>query len=1449
MRETDVQIALEDSIRNESPEMKQELALFEAQKRNQGSATTEHDTSQVQRKTKSEHGLPKDEATKIYYRRKHPRPDPKVRTHSHEFPNKKKQNIHQVDLETDREATVSERSEAKSDISVLLDQFQTTSDENYLKEAVAIVSTTTQPELVHTLFSSLKTSEVMKEKLHLLSPLIERFSFSDADDDPVTQAVNEEIDENRDILVEAIVKDLTVKHEPNLLLNFKYYHDRENKWEKIKHMEVKETEEEWTYLDMDQWNKEAVDRLLKEVDRSLADNDDFTLEDCVKFGLENLIPETFAKNVEFEYQYAIDKYYSAHRNYVGFTFFKSLAPKEEKLLQGELLQRVIYLKTLRRRKDKDTEMLSEKGTENEKEDDSDLLLVSSKYEDCLRYDRLDILNTLAEATGIPADADPFKKLLLKNPDFSSPIPYEISPELLEEHFSRDIQKRTIKEYQRIYAITHCDDFYEKKIEEYEKASKDTSKFDIPSLTREYTDKAKSELIHLAAAFATEQKNNPEKYRDLRTKILATEKDQNEFLDNNLTTALLFLERQGDEGIVPIMKTIITDRVKERTEKGNNAAKENIYVETLTRIISQSAKDALLELSTAHDLNWSSREKILTNLIEVRNLFPIDLEDFLSTQLYDKGEKFDWDLLSFYQSIHKISNWDVREKSEQKFVEAIQLALTQGKDLNSLCFQLCPSVPKTDFTQLYLFTEGDPTLLEKFNALYEQTKKSAQRDSLLAGITYSLDLSIEAKRTLTETLKGISFSSENSAGMISEIIKGITILHTIKNQTGKETIHSYANKHYDSLSELQQAIYNDLADNLQSIFPHDSIRISGEKFKEITDNWGTIEPLIVYQQKILAEDYVGVAKFVTEMVEHFDPPAYKEWQKWRYDLNNPIVNKAIGYLSPEERVLWQSNYFTDMGEVITNFTSEDKPQQITSLLQNAIIQSHIYSPEVNNFASKEKKNIQIELSKIMNELNHENEKEILTQQLLSFKKEKDILEQWFLLDEEKRQLLWFEKNQDQWKIKEDRRQKERESLGLTAETIEEEKKDLEVKLETKIPVIKEYTTKIKEIRIKYGKQQPSNEDARKTLKDQRENEEEVLARSLLGENYRQDLNAYKRYNQILNTLPQPLFISEETQKTLTKYGLTTKSDYAILMNAFKSIDDQLKNLITNPVFEKYELNSLLSKRLDLLPTLEQINMTINLLQLMQLTPTQIAMDKLAGKDLAKGERITQLIDNMKTYFKDNETFLQDLNNVVATMDLHESIVTRRRLGMVLTDNPQVLFQIGKYPIGNGSCQNYEGSPAFNRALPGYVGNAHIKGALLLDLNKLPRHINDRLTREGFEAIKEEVTPQQMLDATIARTIIKLTNKEDRPVPVIEPTYSQVYKSDTSMDDLFNQFIQVTVAEPMKTQIARRGGHEIVEVPASRNPEGQYEDLNGLGISKIPLSSYSLLIQLLSSRSWM
>lgn len=281
----------------------------------------------------------------------------------------------------------------------------------------------------------------------------------------------------------------------------------------------------------------------------------------------------------------------------------------------------------------------------------------------------------------------------------------------------------------------------------------------------------------------------------------------------------------------------------------------------------------------------------------------------------------------------------------------------------------------------------------------------------------------------------------------------------------------------------------------------------------------------------------------------------------------------------------------------------------------------------------------------------------------------------------------------------------------------------------------------------------------------------------------------------------VFLCGKAEEIKRDYEATLSSD---VLDKYGLNRDQLKNM--GPFYQKRQ----------------ELKALLDLYRISALDAGRIATNRISDRPDKKGETLLSVIESLKVYFKDNPTFVQDIENIQSTISQRGELGSKRRLAMIVTDNPQMLIQAGKYPIGCGSCQNYEGDPGWNRSLAGYMSDAHIKVAYLIDVNKLPSDIVLDIESRGFEAVRNRIPPHALLDASVARSIVKLTMIGDAPTLFIEPTYSSINKGDLSMNKYFDIFLELEVSNPMGIKLARGGGDEIAQVPKSRNPNGQYED---------------------------
>ncbi len=121
--------------------------------------------------------------------------------------------------------------------------------------------------------------------------------------------------------------------------------------------------------------------------------------------------------------------------------------------------------------------------------------------------------------------------------------------------------------------------------------------------------------------------------------------------------------------------------------------------------------------------------------------------------------------------------------------------------------------------------------------------------------------------------------------------------------------------------------------------------------------------------------------------------------------------------------------------------------------------------------------------------------------------------------------------------------------------------------------------------------------------------------------------------------------------------------------------------------------------------------------------------------------------------------------------------------------------------------------------------------VFNIEKLPEETRKRIEEKGFKDVWRDIPPQEILEASIGRSMIKIIKTESNgtsgPAVLIESTYTISNKADHALDDLFNTLAKTRLQKKMKLPLAR-GGAQRFWRGQSRNSGGQYEDTSSVGI---------------------
>ena len=240
--------------------------------------------------------------------------------------------------------------------------------------------------------------------------------------------------------------------------------------------------------------------------------------------------------------------------------------------------------------------------------------------------------------------------------------------------------------------------------------------------------------------------------------------------------------------------------------------------------------------------------------------------------------------------------------------------------------------------------------------------------------------------------------------------------------------------------------------------------------------------------------------------------------------------------------------------------------------------------------------------------------------------------------------------------------------------------------------------------------------------------------------------------------------------------------------------------------------------------KEMRIARDLFRLNKVTAADLAQNRFVEAVGKEGETISGMIENLQKSFEVSP-FLQDLKNIDFTIKGEETEASKKHFAAIFTDDPRMLWQGGGYPKGSGSCQNYiDGSHARN--LMGYVGDANAKVLYLFDIDALPEEKRKLVLREGLQKALPDLSPEDMLGASVARSMIKMIRTDAGPGILIEPTYTSHNKGDKSLDVLIDSFIRRKVANLAKLRIARSGGNRSFTKGKSRSSQGQYEDVHSI-----------------------
>jgi hypothetical protein len=290
--------------------------------------------------------------------------------------------------------------------------------------------------------------------------------------------------------------------------------------------------------------------------------------------------------------------------------------------------------------------------------------------------------------------------------------------------------------------------------------------------------------------------------------------------------------------------------------------------------------------------------------------------------------------------------------------------------------------------------------------------------------------------------------------------------------------------------------------------------------------------------------------------------------------------------------------------------------------------------------------------------------------------------------------------------------------------------------------------------------------------------------------------------------------------------------------FKNLDEEDKNNIRKVIdvlfsYDKKTINfgeirKMLQGKLDE----KKINILIGYLQLLR----DISLKQKTPQEILNTiQRLNKNIQENLQEFGQLVMWQQDIYNYLTQLIKEREIerkITRKQTILLsyITDHPKTLFEIGKYPVS--TCQDYESTGDFNKALLGYVFDAHIKALVLREIEiETEEEINEQsLNKAKVELDEEKETIKIILPDNktiegrilkpIARRIIMLGRKDGKPMLLLEPIYSKFGREDEN----YKKFLDAPLGKiKNKLNLEITESARGVSLPPSRNLAGYYRDV--------------------------
>jgi hypothetical protein len=190
----------------------------------------------------------------------------------------------------------------------------------------------------------------------------------------------------------------------------------------------------------------------------------------------------------------------------------------------------------------------------------------------------------------------------------------------------------------------------------------------------------------------------------------------------------------------------------------------------------------------------------------------------------------------------------------------------------------------------------------------------------------------------------------------------------------------------------------------------------------------------------------------------------------------------------------------------------------------------------------------------------------------------------------------------------------------------------------------------------------------------------------------------------------------------------------------------------------------------------------------------------------------------------------------------SVGGTRTFRILITDFPEVLLKIGDTPDGAESCLSFSANPGFNKAVLGLIEDAHQKVALFVDVDRLPKPLQEAVT------ISAEMLFQyshEIRAACVCRSVLKIGERRGGSAALVQaPEYFARNGADDSVTREFRREVDsyalTQIGLSVFAGLPHEGEAEVISIPPSSSPAGQNDDYDGVRWSSCMRGRYDIRV---------